>query len=204
MCVCSNVKGRYPKTGPLGTEDIVLFRQNTSKSKRILSNQLPQIKSRFFASAGSMLHAKCSFDPLRMTACCHVPHQARHRVSGDWKLPDVIPHASYTHRSAYSPNITNKTTNPTKWHIRTESFLQLRQKLRKKKTGRTHSRYLVQGAGSDMAMKKQLVRMVNIMNRLNNLETGVKETAPGHTPQTPVFVLSNNAAHRDVVFPLIP
>lgn len=33
----------------------------------------------------------------------------------------------------------------------------------------THSRYLVHGAGSDMAMKKQLVSIVNIMNRLNNV-----------------------------------
>lgn len=36
----------------------------------------------------------------------------------------------------------------------------------------THSRYLVHGAGSDMAMKKQLVRIVNIMNRLNNVKRG--------------------------------
>lgn len=43
----------------------------------------------------------------------------------------------------------------------------------------THSRYLVQGAGSDMAMKKQLVRMVNMMNRLNNVEIGLRKRAPG-------------------------
>lgn len=34
----------------------------------------------------------------------------------------------------------------------------------------TYSRYLVHGAGSDMAMKIQLVSMVNIMKRLKNLE----------------------------------
>lgn len=39
----------------------------------------------------------------------------------------------------------------------------------------THSRYLVHGAGSDMAMKKQLVRIVNIMNRLNNVEEGLRK-----------------------------
>lgn len=43
----------------------------------------------------------------------------------------------------------------------------------------THSRYLVQGAGSDMAMKKQLVRMVNMMNRLNNLGSGFRKRRPG-------------------------
>lgn len=67
-------------------------------------------------------------------------------------------------------------------HIRTESFsLQLRQQLYKKKKKRvcTHSRYLVQGAGSDMAMKKQLVRIVNIMNRLNNVENGLRKPLPG-------------------------
>lgn len=34
----------------------------------------------------------------------------------------------------------------------------------------TYSRYFVHGAGSDMAMKKQLVSIVNIMNKLNNVE----------------------------------
>ena len=36
----------------------------------------------------------------------------------------------------------------------------------------THSRYLVQWGGSDMAMKQQLHRMVNMMNRLNKVLTG--------------------------------
>lgn len=39
----------------------------------------------------------------------------------------------------------------------------------------TYSRYLVHGAGSDMAMKKQLVSIVNIMNRLNNVETRLRK-----------------------------
>lgn len=33
----------------------------------------------------------------------------------------------------------------------------------------TYSRYLAQYAGSDMAMKQQLVRMVHMMNKLNNV-----------------------------------
>lgn len=39
----------------------------------------------------------------------------------------------------------------------------------------TYSRYLVHGAGSDMAMKKQLVSIVNIMNKLNNVETKLRK-----------------------------
>lgn len=33
----------------------------------------------------------------------------------------------------------------------------------------TYSRYLAQLAGSDMAMKQQLVRMVHMMNKLNKV-----------------------------------
>lgn len=35
--------------------------------------------------------------------------------------------------------------------------------------GYTHSTYLAQYAGSDMAMKQQLVRMVHMMNKLNKV-----------------------------------
>jgi len=41
----------------------------------------------------------------------------------------------------------------------------------------TYSRYFAHGAGSDMAMKQQLVRMVNIMNKLNNVEQRLRRVS---------------------------
>ena len=43
----------------------------------------------------------------------------------------------------------------------------------------TYSRYLVHGAGSDMAMKQQLVNIVNIMNRLNNVRKKLRKVYCG-------------------------
>lgn len=80
-----------------------------------------------------------------------------------------ISHASYTYIcQLILPVATDKATNPSKLHIRTyadnfESRKQLQAAL-------TYSRYLVHVGGSDMAMKKQLVRIVNIMNKLNNVK----------------------------------
>lgn len=70
-----------------------------------------------------------------------------------------------------------------KLHIRTESLTVYscsNSFIKKKKIVCTHSRYLVQGAGSDMAMKKQLVRIVNIMNRLNNVGNGLRKLPPAY------------------------
>lgn len=45
----------------------------------------------------------------------------------------------------------------------------------------TYSTYLAQYAGSDMAMKQQLVRMVHMMNRLNNVSRLRKNTCRDST-----------------------
>lgn len=42
----------------------------------------------------------------------------------------------------------------------------------------TYSRYLAQLAGSDMAMKQQLVRMVHMMKRLNKVLKFRRTTSP--------------------------
>lgn len=66
-----------------------------------------------------------------------------------------------------------KQQTPAKLHIRMygDSFESRRQH----KTAQTYSRYLVHVGGSDMAMKKQLVRIVNIMNKLNNVERELRK-----------------------------
>lgn len=66
-----------------------------------------------------------------------------------------------------------KQQTPAKLHIRKHVVATLsapHRASRMRQQQPTYSRYLVHGAGSDMAMKKQLVSIVNIMNRLNNVE----------------------------------
>ena len=56
------------------------------------------------------------------------------------------------------------------------------------RTRHTYSTYLAQYSGSDMAMKQQLVKIVHIMNRLNNVHV-VKENGDSITTYTYITTL---------------
>lgn len=130
------------------------------------------MKERGCRSAGSMLHAKRPFDPPTAP------------VSG---LKRFIRHAFVSRPEAHAVILTGRRFFLQTPLVRQQTQAELSVRSRsltgsekKREAASTHSRYLVQGAGSDMAMKKQLVRMVNMMNRLNNVDKGLRKLPPRH------------------------
>lgn len=114
VCVCvQTFRIGSPKTSPFETEGMAacgvwppepLNETAFQQINRFRANQ-------DFCSAASMLHAKRCFGPLSLLECSTSSTSQYFWIQ---TASFFIPHASYTHRSAYTPNTTNKTTNPSK------------------------------------------------------------------------------------------